>query len=81
MDSRIFIFSFKWKKKAKTLVYSSALKVAPYRTIDPALLFKRFLLVSKTSDLSLEVVMKYELSPFPPALFDARSVYRKADKS
>lgn len=24
--------------------------------------------------------MSYELSPFPPALFEARKIYRKADK-
>ena len=30
--------------------------------------------------LSLEDVMKYELSPFPPALFEARKVLRKPDK-
>ena len=75
-----FTFSFKRKDKAKTLGDVSAVKVAPEQTIDPALLFQRFLVVSKTGELSLQEVMSYELSPFPPALFEARSVFRKADK-
>jgi 5'-3' exonuclease len=75
-----FTFSFKRKDKAKTLGDVSAVKVAPDRTIDPALLFQRFLVVSKTGELSLEEVMDYELSPFPPALFEARHIFRKADK-
>ena len=76
-----FTFPFKRKDKAKTLGYTSAIKVAPERTIDPALLlFQRFLVVSKTGDLSLEDVMSYELSPFLPALFEARNIFRKADK-
>ena len=55
-------------------------KVAPERTIDPGLLFQRFLVVSKLEVLSLKDVMKYELSPFPPALFEARKVLLKPDK-
>ena len=76
----VFTFSFKRKDKAKTLGDMSAIRVAPDRTIDPALLFQRFLVVSNTGDISLPEVMSYELSPFPPALFEARNVLRKADK-
>jgi len=75
-----FTFSFSRKDKVKTLGETSAVKVAPDRTIDSALLFQRFLVISKTEDLSLKKVMSYELSPFPPALFEARDVFRKADK-
>ncbi len=75
-----FTFSFKRKDKAKTLGDMSAIKIAPEQTIDPALLFQRFLVVSKTGELSLQDVMSYELSPFPPALFEARNIFRKADK-
>ena len=64
----------------KTLAHISSVKVALERTIDPGLLFQRFLVVSKLGVLSLEDVMKYELSPFPPALFEARKVLRKPDK-
>ena len=75
-----FTFSFKRKDKAKTLGDASAVKVAPEQIIDPALLFQWFLVVSKTGDLSLEDVMSFELSPFPPDLFEAKNVFRKADK-
>ena len=56
------------------------LRLLQIRTTDSALLFQRFFVVSKTEDLSLKEVMSYELSPFPPALFEARNVFRKADK-
>lgn len=75
-----FMLSFSRKFKARTLGDISAIKVAPDRTIDSALLFQRFMVVSKTGELSLNEVMSYELSPFPPALFEARHVFRKADK-
>ena len=76
----VFSIAFKRKDKAKTLANISSVKVAPERTIDPGLLFQRFLVVSKLGVLSLEYVMKYEPSPFPPALFKARKVLRKPDK-
>ena len=56
------------------------MKIAPDRTIDPALLFQRFLVVSRSGDLSLEEVLRYELSSYPPALFETRNILRKADK-
>ena len=59
---------------------SSAVIVAPDRTIDANLLFQRFLVVSRTGDLSLEEVMQFELSPYPPSLFEDRNIMRKADK-
>ena len=76
----VFAIAFKWKDKAKTLANISSVKVAPERTIDPGLLFQRFLVVSKVGVLSLEDVMKYELSLFPPALCEARKVLRKPNK-
>ena len=41
---------------------------------------ERFLVVAKAGELSLEEVVSYELSSFLPALFEARNVFRKADK-
>ena len=76
----VFSIAFKRKDNAKTLANISSVKVSPERTIDPGLLFQRFLVVSKLGVLSLEDVMKYELSPFPPVLFEARKVLRKPDK-
>ena len=75
-----FTFSFKRKDKAKTLADMSTIKFSPEQTIDCALLFQRFMVVSKTRDLSLQEVTSYEVSPFPPALFEARNVFRTADK-
>ena len=75
-----FTFSFSRKDKAVNLGQQSTIKIAADRTIDSALLFQRFMVVSQTGELSLEEVMRYELSPFPPTLFEARNVFRKADK-
>ena len=68
----VFSIAFKRKDKAKTLANISSVKVAPERTIDPGLLFQRFLVVLKLGVLSLEDVMMYELSPFPLALFEVQ---------
>ena len=56
------------------------IKISPDRTIDCALLFQRFIVVSKTGELSLEDIMLYELCPYPPALFETSNLFRKADK-
>ena len=58
----------------------SAIKVTPKQSIDPALVFPRVLVVSKTGVLLLDEVLGHELSPFPPALFDIRNVFCEPDK-
>ena len=75
-----FTFSFSRKDNAVTLGQQSTIKIAADRTIDSALLLQRFMVVSQTGELSLEEVMRYELSSFPPTLFEVRNVFRKADK-
>ena len=75
-----FTCSFKRSLKAKTLAFSSAVKVSGEQSIDPALLFQRLLLVSQSGDISIDAAMKYELCPYPPSLFEARDIMRKADK-
>ena len=75
-----FTFSFSRKDNAVTIGQQSTSKIAADRTIDSALLFQRFMVVSQTGELSLEEVMRYELSSFPPTLFEARNGFRKADK-
>ena len=75
-----FTYTFKRKERAKTLGNISTVKIAPDRTIGPAFLFQRFLVVSRSGDLSFEEVLTYELSPYPPALFETRNILRKADK-
>lgn len=54
-----FTYKFKRKERAQTLGNISAVKIAPDRTIDSALLFQRFLLVSRSGDLSLEEVLTF----------------------
>ena len=75
-----FQYSFKCKDMAKTYRHSSSVSIAPDRTIDPALLFQRFIVVSQTGDLSMQEVMKHELSTHPPALFKGRHIFREVDK-
>ncbi|KAK9974710.1 hypothetical protein ABG768_022787, partial [Culter alburnus] len=58
----------------------STIEVAQDRTIDPALLFQRFLIMSKTEQFSLEDVMSYELCSLPAALFEGKEIFRKANK-
>ena len=49
-----FTYKFKRKDRAQTLGNISAVKIAPDRITDPALLFQRFRVVSRLGDLSLE---------------------------
>ena len=65
---------------AKTYRHSSSVSIAPDRTIDPALLFQRFIVISQTGDLSMQEVMKHELITHPPALFKGRHIFREVDK-
>ncbi|KAI3379074.1 hypothetical protein SNEBB_002215 [Seison nebaliae] len=76
----VFTYSHKRSSKVKTLASNRAVTVADDRTIDPALLFQRFLVVSQTGDLRLEEVMKYELCPYPMSLFEATNILCKPDK-
>ncbi|KAJ8879192.1 hypothetical protein PR048_019798 [Dryococelus australis] len=64
----------------RTLGDVSAVIVVPDRSIDPDLLFQRFVVVAQIGQLSLEGVMSYELSTFPPALFECRHILWPADK-
>ena len=76
----IFSFSYKRKMKVKTMASARAIEVTEDRAIDPALLFQRFLIVPQSGDLSLNDVMDYELSPYPPSLFEAKNQLRQPDK-
>ena len=38
-------------------------------------------MASQSGDLCLDDVMKYELSPYPPALFEEKYLLQKADKA
>ena len=75
-----FTCSFKRSLKARSFAFSSAVKVSGEQSIDPALLFQRLLVVSQSGDISIDAAMKYELCPYPPSLFEATDIMRKADK-
>ena len=75
-----FTYKFKVKERVKTIGNISAVQIAPDRTIDPAILFQRFLVVSRSGDISLEEALTYELFHYPPALFETRNILLKADK-
>ena len=60
----VFLHSFKRKEKATTLENGYALKIAPDRSIDPSLLFQRYVVVNRMGGVDLEEVILYELSPF-----------------
>ena len=77
----VFSYLYKRTNKVKTLASARAIKVTNDRSIDPALLFQRFLVVSQSGDICLNDVMKYELSPYPPSLFEAKHHLRKPDKA
>ena len=77
----IFTYASKRKDKVKTLGDSCSVNVSQDISIDPALLFQRLLVISNAGDCSLEEVLEYELSPFPPALFEASYIMRKPEKT
>jgi len=64
----------------KTLASSKNVKISEDRSIDPALLFQRFLVLSQTGDLRLEDVMSYELCLYPMSLFKGKDILRQPDK-
>ena len=70
MDGQsVFSYSHKRSLKAKTLASSKNVIVSADCSIDPALLFQRFLVVSQTGDLRLDDVMSYELCPYRTQIF------------
>jgi hypothetical protein len=77
----IFSYLRKRNTRVKTLATAGAIKITEDRTIDPALLFQRFLVVSQSGHLNLSEVMEYELSPYPPSLFEAKDCLCKTDKA
>ena len=81
MENQSVLYSYKRKMKVETLASARAIKVSEDQAIDPALLFQRFLVVSQSGELGFNDVLKYELSPYPPSLFEAKYVLRKPDKA
>ncbi|KAH3787306.1 hypothetical protein DPMN_165427 [Dreissena polymorpha] len=77
----VFAYTFKTKYKAKSLGNSLAVYIASDRDFDLALLFQRFLVVSKSGDPSLAVTLSNELSSHPAAFFEAKNILCSANKT
>ena len=72
--------TFKRNDKAITLDTKSAVKIDGATVqIDPRLLFQRLKVAAKAID-NLEVVFKYKLCSYPPALFDSSLLLREPQK-
>ncbi|KAH3769801.1 hypothetical protein DPMN_171077 [Dreissena polymorpha] len=76
----VFAYKFTRKYRAKAIGNTLAFKIASDRACYPALQFKRFLVVSKSGDPSLAVVLSYALSFHPAAFFEAKNILCTADK-
>ena len=77
----IYTYYAKRSDRVKTLGSASAVTSAEKNTdIDPALLFQRMMTVATVGDMNLADVLNYELCAYPPALFESRTLLRKADK-
>ena len=74
-------YSHKRNIVVRTLASAQTIKFTRDQTIDPALLFQRFFVVSQSGNLCLDEVMKYELSASPPSLCEAKNRTRKPEKA
>ena len=77
----VFSYSYKLMNKVKTLAAARTIKITGQQTIDSSLLLQRFHVVYQSGDLCLDDVMKYELLPYPPALFEEKYLLQKANKA
>ena len=75
----IFKFSFKRSDKVKNLS-TDAVSTKNDIIIDPSLLFQRFLVVSNSTPIKINEVVKFELCSYAPAIFESLEVLRKANK-
>ncbi len=72
--------SFKKKDQIITMASNNAIKVnQEIILIDPQVLFQRLITVGMTSE-QLPEIFQYELSSYPPALFDRKDVMKTANK-
>ncbi len=63
-----------------TMGIANKLKVDKDISIDPTVLFQRFLIIQQNAEVDISDVFKYELAPYPPALFERNYVMLTADK-
>ncbi|KAH3852458.1 hypothetical protein DPMN_094968 [Dreissena polymorpha] len=76
----VFAYKFTRKYRAKANRNTLAFKIASDLAFYPALQFQRFLVVSKSGDPSLAVVLSYVLSFHSAAFFKAKNILCTADK-
>ncbi|KAH3850635.1 hypothetical protein DPMN_093059 [Dreissena polymorpha] len=76
----VFAYKFTRKYRAKAIGNTLAFKISSDLDFYSPLQFQRFLLVSKSGDPSLAVVLSYEPSFHPAAFFEARKILCTADK-
>lgn len=77
----VLSYSFKRKQQAITLATKSSIKVdGQHLQVDPQLLFQRLVIASRTLE-NKEEAFTYELSSYPPALFDRNQQMREPQKS
>ena len=77
-------YSFTRADKVPTMSMPGEHKISvnDQRSIDPALLFQRMILIVNTSaDVSLEEVTSYELCPYPTSLFASCNIFRDPGKA
>ena len=75
-----FDYSFAGPEKARTMTCASKVKIKDGTSIDPALLFQRFIYFTKTGDIAMINVIGYEFCPYPPALFESIILMLEADE-
>lgn len=80
VDEGAFTYSYSRQNKVRNLASVCKVKTTEGTSIDPALLFQRFLIVVNNGDLTYDEVMGYELCTYPPSLFESPSSLREADK-
>ena len=72
--------SFKKKYEVVTMASNNAIKVSQELVnIDPQVLFQR-LVTAGMSNEQLPEIFQYELSSYPPALFDSKNIMKAANK-
>ena len=76
---------FVFKRNMTESNFAKDLQISTWKgevvSVDPQLLFQRLVAISSANEnFDLETLFEYELSPYPPALFDTSSLMRSASK-
>ena len=73
------------KKKHQTINFANKNKVKINEhdsiSVDPKLLFQRLIVMTEVSSITLEEALHYELTSFPPSIFEDVNIMRPANKS